>query len=267
MSIQKFILGIGATLILSACVTNPITGRSSIQLQDNSEINTLSFQEYKTTLSKAKVIQGTPAANNVTTVGTNIANAAIRYYNSIGRGGDIADYQWEFRLLEDKQLNAWCMPGGKVAVYSGILPVTKDNNGLAVVLGHEISHALAGHANERMSQAALAQYGGQLLGGSLKSGQMSNLFRQLYPLGAQVGLLAYGRKQESEADEMGLILMSMAGYDPREAPKFWERMSAASGPSGTPAFLSTHPNPENRKAALEAEMPKALEYYKAAGGK
>ena len=125
--------------------------------------------------------------------------------------------------FQDKQLNAWCMPGGKVAVYTGILPVTKDDNGLAVVMGHEISHALAGHGNERISQATLAQYGGQLVGASLSNGQMASIFNQLYPVGAQVGLLAYGRKQESEADQMGLYLMAMAGYDPRTAPAFWQK--------------------------------------------
>lgn len=265
--LQKIIAIVGVSTLLIGCVTNPITGRSSIQLQNNSEINTLSFKEYRSTLAKAKVVQGTAAANSVTRVGTNVANAAIRYYNSIGRGGDIANYQWEFHLLDDKQMNAWCMPGGKVAVYTGIIPITKTDNGLAVVLGHEISHALAGHANERMSQAALAQFGGQLIGGGMKNGQMTSLFKQLYPLGAQVGLLAYGRKQESEADEMGLMLMAMAGFDPREAPRFWDRMNAVAGRSGTPAFLSTHPNPSNRKAALEKEMPEALKYYRVAGGK
>ncbi|AQX04510.1 M48 family metallopeptidase [Elizabethkingia meningoseptica] len=262
------IIGITAmAATLTGCVTNPITGRQSIQIADTNQINATSFQEYKTTLSKSKVVTGADA-NRVKAVGQRIANAVRMYYRSIGREQDLANYQWEFNLIQDKQLNAWCMPGGKVAVYTGILPVTKDDAGLAVVMGHEISHALAGHGNERISQATLAQYGGQLVGASISNGQMASIFQQLYPVGAQVGLLAYGRKQESEADQMGLYLMAMAGYDPRTAPAFWQRMQDASGGgSGTPAFLSTHPNPANRKAALEAMMPKALEYYRAAGGK
>ena len=158
------------------------------------------------------------------------------------------------------------MPGGKVAVYTGILPISKTDTGLAVVLGHEVSHALAGHGNERISQAMVAQYGGAILG-STTSGQMATVFQQVYPIGAQVALLKYGRSQELEADEMGLYLMSMAGYDPREAQPFWQRMESSSSSSGTPEFLSTHPSPENRRADLNKHMPKALEYYKNAGGK
>lgn len=267
MKIKSFLGGLAMSVVLVGCVTNPMTGRSSIQFQNNSDINTLSFKEYSSTLAKATVITGTADASRVNRVGSNIASAATRYYKSIGREADLTGYQWQFSLLQDKELNAWCMPGGKVAVYTGILPITKDDNGMAVVLGHEISHALAGHGNERISQASLAQGLGQVVGGSINNSQMSQIFSQLYPLGSQVGLLAYGRKQESEADQMGLYLMAMAGYDPRNAPAFWDRMQAQSGASGTPAFLSTHPSPGNRKAALESLMPKALEYYKAAGGK
>ena len=159
------------------------------------------------------------------------------------------------------------MPGGKVAVYTGILPVTKNDTGLAVVMGHEISHALAGHGNERISQAMAAQYGGAILGGAISNGQMASIFQQVYPLGAQVALMKYGRSQELEADEMGLYLMAMAGYDPRQSTPFWERMEAASSGQRPPEFLSTHPNPENRRADLDKNMSKALEYYKKSGGK
>ncbi|MBS1549002.1 MAG: M48 family metallopeptidase [Bacteroidetes bacterium] len=251
-----------------ACTTNPMTGRSSIQLVKNSEINAMALKEYSGTLSKSKVIKNTAAAKSIVDVGTRIKNAANNYYKSIGREGDIADYQWEFALIDDKQLNAWCMPGGKVAVYTGILPITKDNTGLAVVMGHEVSHALAGHGNERISQAMIAQYGGAILGGAISNSQWANIFNQAYPMGSQVALLAYGRKQESEADQMGLYLMAMAGYDPRQAIPFWNRMEAASqGAQRPPEFLSTHPGPENRIAGLNANMEKALQYYKAAGGK
>jgi len=158
------------------------------------------------------------------------------------------------------------MPGGKVAVYTGILPVTKDDNGLAVVMGHEVSHALAGHGNERISQARLAQYGGSLLGTAGNS-QLLSVIKELYPYASQGVLLKYGRNQELEADQMGLYLMAIAGYNPQTAPAFWQRMQAASSGNKTPEFLSTHPNPENRIADLQKAMPKALEYYKAAGGK
>ncbi|QIY84447.1 M48 family metallopeptidase [Chryseobacterium sp. NEB161] len=255
-----------AALGVTACVTNPITGRSSIQFANNSEIATAAATEYKSTLASAKIVTGTDA-NRVKNVGARIKNAAYAYYKSIGRESALSGYNWEFNLIQDSQLNAWCMPGGKVAFYTGILPVCKDDNGIAVVMGHEVSHALAGHGNERISQAMIAQYGGSLLGGAVSNSQWAGIFERLYPVTAQVGLLAYGRKQESEADEMGLYLMAMAGYDPRNAISFWQRMEAASTGSKTPEFLSTHPNPQNRIADLNADMPKALQYYKAAGGK
>ncbi len=261
------ILGIGAlSLMMMACTTNPITGRKSLQLANDQEITAMALQQYRETLSKSKVISGTTAAKSVQNVGARIKNAANNYYRSIGRESDLVNYQWEFNLIDDKQVNAWCMPGGKVAVYTGILPISKSDTGLAVVLGHEVSHALAGHGNERISQAMVAQYGGAIIG-STTSGQMASIFQQVYPIGAQVALLKYGRSQELEADEMGLYLMSMAGYDPREAQPFWQRMESSSTSSGTPEFLSTHPSPENRRADLEKHLPKALEYYKTAGGK
>lgn len=268
MNIQK-ILGIGAlSLSLIACTTNPVTGRKSLQIANNAELEAMALQQYKETLSAAKVVSGTSAASSVKNVGTRIKNAAQNYYRSIGREGDLAGYNWEFNLIDDKQMNAWCMPGGKVAVYTGILPVTKNDTGLAVVMGHEVSHALAGHGNERISQAMVAQYGGAILGSTISNGQWAQIFQQAYPIGAQVALLKYGRNQELEADEMGLYLMSMAGYDPREAQPFWQRMEASStGENRPPEFLSTHPSPENRRADIEKHLPKALEYYKAAGGK
>lgn len=261
-------LAIGAlSLSLIACTTNPITGRSSLQLANNSEIAAMALQQYKETLSKSKVIKGTTGAKSVQNVGLRIKNAANNYYRSIGREADVANYQWEFNLLDDKSINAWCMPGGKVAVYTGILPITQNDTGLAVVLGHEISHALAGHGNERISQSMAAQYGGAILGGAISNGQMASIFQQVYPIGAQVALLKYGRSQELEADEMGLYLMAMAGYDPRQSYPFWERMESSSSGNRPPEFLSTHPSPENRRADLQVHMTKALEYYKASGGK
>ncbi len=264
----KTLLSIGvlsATMV--ACTTNPITGRKSLQLVSDQEIAGMAVQQYQQTLAQSKVVTGTTAAKSVKNVGLRIQNAARNYYRQIGRESDLASFQWEFNLIDDKQINAWCMPGGKVAVYTGILPITQNNTGLAVVMGHEVSHALAGHGNERISQAMVAQLGGSVIGGTLSNGQMAGIFQQVYPIGAQVALLKYGRKQELEADEMGLYLMGMAGYDPRQSKPFWERMEASSSGNRPPEFLSTHPSPESRRSDLDKHMPKALEYYRAAGGK
>jgi predicted Zn-dependent protease len=265
----KQLFGITAlALTVTACTTNPITGRKSLQIANNSEIEAMALQQYKQTLYTSKVIKGTTAAKSVQNVGLRIKNAANNYYKGIGREADLASYKWEFNLIDDKQVNAWCMPGGKVAVYTGLLPVSQNDTGLAVVMGHEVSHALAGHGNERISQAMVAQYGGAILGSTISNGQIAAIFQQVYPIGAQVGLMAYGRKQELEADQMGLYLMGMAGYDPRQSLPFWNRMEAASqGSSRPPEFLSTHPGPENRMAALNENMEKAMTYYRAAGGK
>ncbi len=264
----KFLLGVTTIAIsLIACVTNPITGRSSIQINDNSQLNQMAFQEYKYTLSKSKVISNSADAQKVKSVGMNIKLAAERYYKSIGREADLQSYSWEFNLLDDKQLNAWCMPGGKVAFYTGIMPVCKDNNGIAVVMGHEVSHALAGHGNERISQAMIAQGIGMASGMAINNEKLQQIFQVAYPIGAQAAMLKYGRKQELEADQMGLYLMSMAGYDPRQAKPFWERMEATSSGNRPPEFLSTHPSPETRRGDIDKHLPRALEFYKASGGK
>ena len=268
MKLKSFFISGSAALMLVGCTTNPITGRRSVQLVNDQQIATMAVQQYQEVLSKSKVIRGTTAANQVKNVGVRIQNAANNYYRSIGRQDDLSAFNWEYNLIEDKSVNAWCMPGGKVAVYTGLLPVSQNDNGLAVVLGHEISHALAGHGNERISQGMIAQYGGAILGSTISSGQLAQIFQAAYPIGAQVALLKYGRSQELEADEMGLYLMAMAGYDPRGASPFWDRMeSMTTNGSRPPEFLSTHPSPGNRKAQIAKTLPKALEYYKAAGGK
>ena len=257
-----------ASILAIACTTNPVTGRKSIQIGSlNSQIMTSSFQQYKETLAKSKVITGTAAATQVQKVGNNIKNAAVKYYTSIGRASDLDGYAWEFALIQDDQVNAWCMPGGKVAVYTGILNTTQNETGMAVVVGHEVAHALAGHGNERISSQVIAQYGGQILGSTVSNGQIGQVIQSVYPIGAQAALLKYGRKQELEADEMGLYFMAMAGYDPRQASPFWERMQALSGANNTPEFLSTHPSADSRKSDIAKNLPRALEYYKQAGGK
>lgn len=266
-TIKILALGLSATLF-TACTTNPMTGRTSLKIVDDNELAVAAITQYRTTLSSSKIVANTADAQRVKSVGARIKNAAENYYRSLGKSNALAGYNWEFNLLENNQVNAWCMPGGKVAFYTGIMPVCKNEAGVAVVMGHEVAHALAGHGNERISQAMLAQGVGAVIGGSIKNGAMASVFNQLYPMGAQVGILAYGRKHELEADQMGLYLMAMAGYDPREAIPFWHRMEAISGSSSKEAgFLSTHPDPENRRVDMNKHMPKALEYYKIAGGK
>lgn len=259
---KKNMLSVGILSLLAVnCTTNPMTGRKSLQLVSDQTIATNSFSQYKETLNKSKVIHNSNDAKLVKKVGEKIKNAAHAYYKSIGRESVLSTFQWEFNLIQDEQVNAWCMPGGKVAVYTGILPVTKNETGLAVVMGHEVAHALAGHGNERISQTMIAQYGGGLLGGAISNQQWSKVFQQLYPVGAQITLLKYGRNQELEADQMGLYLMGYAGYNPREATDFWKRMQSLSSSQGQPEFLSTHPNHENRISDIQKHLPKALEYY------
>lgn len=255
-------LYIGASLFLFSCVTNPITGRKSFQMISNQELAISSLQEYRETLRNSKIIKNTAEATQVKNVGKRIKTAAENYYKSIGREDDLADYNWEFNLIESNQLNAWCMPGGKVAFYSGIIPICKNEAGVAVVMGHEVAHALAGHGNERISSQMLTQ--GLGIGFNLALGSnviMKNIFSKVYPIGAQGILLAYSRKQELEADQIGLYIMSMAGYDPHEAIAFWHRMEASSQGGKIPEFLSTHPNPDHRRVDLYNHLPKALEYY------
>jgi predicted Zn-dependent protease len=261
---KKILLLSGLTALAVACATNPLTGRKSLQLVSNAEILPSSFQQYQEVLASSKIITGTEQAKEVQTVGQRIAAAADTYYQTIGKASVLNGYEWQFVLIDDsKTVNAWCMPGGKVAVYSGIMPVCKDANGLAVVLGHEISHALAGHGAEKISRTYAAEMGGQLLGGMINNAALQQTVQQYYPVASGITLLRYDRKQETDADITGLYLMAMAGYDPREAPKFWERMIESTEGSSTPEFLSTHPDPQNRIAALNAALPKALEYYNA----
>lgn len=259
--IKIFIFLLGLVLFIK-CATNPLTGRKSLSFVSNDQIFPSSFQQYKDVLSSSKIITNTQQAKEVSEVGNRIKIAAENYYKSIGKQSVLDGYQWQFTLIDDpKTINAWCMPGGKVAVYTGIMNVCKNETGLAVVLGHEIAHALAGHGSEKISQTCVAELGGQLLGGVTDNQVLRKVINDYYPIASDITLLRYGRKQETDADTMGLYLMAMAGYDPREAPIFWERMIRKTGNSTTPEFLSTHPDPENRIAKLNQIMPKALEYY------
>ncbi len=252
-------------LVLFGCATVPITERKAVHLVPDSELVTLSLQQYSDVIKKSKISQDAQKSAMVRRVGEKIAGATEQFLRNKGMAEEIQNYKWEFTLVEDdKTANAWCMPGGKVAVYTGILPLTRDENGLAVVMGHEIAHALAKHGNERMSQSLLQQMGGAALSVALASqpAATSQLFQLAYGVGTQVGvMLPYSRVHESEADKIGLILMAMAGYDPRSAPLFWQRMGQ-SEKSRPPEFLSTHPAPETRIKQIESYMPEAMGYYK-----
>ena len=252
------------SFLFVSCSSVPITGRKQLNIIPESEMLSMSFNQYTQFLQEHR--ESTNAQQNalVKRVGSNIAAAVEQYLRQNGKTDEVKNYQWEYHLVEDSQVNAWCMPGGKIVVYTGILPVTKDENGLAVVLGHEIAHAVAHHGNERMSQALIAQLGGIALSEALKSKpqETQQLWLSVYGVGAEVGvLLPYSRTQESEADHLGLIFMAMAGYDPHGALDFWERMQAQSQGS-PPVFLSDHPANQTRINDIKAELPEAMKYYK-----
>ena len=256
---------IALLLLIVGCATVPVTGRKSLNILSDSELLSMSLQEYNDVLKKSKLSNDPAEVQMVKRVGKRIASATEQFFTEKGMKSEIKNYKWEFSLIEDdKVANAWCMPGGKVAVYTGILPITQDATGLAVVMGHEISHAIAKHGNERMSQGLLAQLGAAGLSAALSTnpGATSQIFMAAYGVGANVGvLLPYSRIQESEADHIGLILMAKAGYDPREAVPFWKRMNEKGG-NRPPEFLSTHPAPETRIKDIEAKIPEAMKYYK-----
>ncbi len=231
----------------------------------------MAASEYQQFLSQNKVVNPSASkdAEMVRRVGTRLVNAINKYYTAKGLTTELEGYKWEYNLVDSKDVNAWAMPGGKIVVYTGLLPVTQNEAALAVVLGHEITHALAHHGNERMSQQMVAQ-GIGVVGGVLTSGneQVSSIFNNVYGPGATVGvLLPNSRKQELEADHYGLIFTAMAGYNPREAIPLWERMKAMSAGNRPPEFLSTHPAEDTRIEKLKAMMPEALKYYKPMGTK
>ncbi len=254
-------LSVALALLISACSTNPFTGKSNLNLVSNSEIFPTSFAQYDQFLKENKVITGTAQATMVKTVGTKIRSAAEKYLSSIGQSNYLNGYEWEYNLVQSNEVNAWCMPGGKIVVYSGILPVTKDEAGLATVLGHEVAHALLNHGAQRMTTDMIEQLGAQgvAIATSGKSQSTQQIFQQAYGLGAQYGaILPFSRSQESEADEVGLTLMAIAGYNPDNALTFWQRMSASNGGgSAPPEFMSTHPSDQTRISKITKEIPNA----------
>lgn len=261
---KKAILLLFTALFLYGCATVPVTGRRQLNLVPNAEILPMSYDQYSKVLKESEVSNNRQWTAMVRSVGERIRVAVEKYMNEKGLADQLAGYDWEFNLLESEQVNAWCMPGGKVAFYTGIMPICQDEAGVAVVMGHEIAHAIANHGRERMSEGLIANLG--LTSLSAAFGQNPSLTEQLLlqsaGIGTQLGMLSFSRTHESEADEIGLIFMAIAGFDPREAPEFWKRMEAQSNGQRPPEFLSTHPNPENRIADLKRHMPKALKYYK-----
>jgi predicted Zn-dependent protease len=259
------VVAICLTIVLQGCSEVPITHRSALHLVPETELLSMSLQQYDDVLNKSKLSTNTREVEMVRRVGNRIAKAAEAFLTDAGQRDKIKDYHWEFNLIQDdKTVNAWVMPGGKAAVYTGILPYTQNETGLAVVLGHEVGHALADHGNERMSEALLANMGGLALSVALsqRPQETQQLFMAVYGVGANLGfLLPYSRLQESEADRIGLTLMARAGYDPRQAIPFWERMSKQEGKSSPPEFLSTHPAPETRIADIKKYIPEAMPYY------
>ncbi|MBS1495459.1 MAG: M48 family metallopeptidase [Bacteroidetes bacterium] len=253
--------------IVTGCSTNAVTGRKQLSLIPEQQLQEMALTQYKSFLSQNKVENTTTSkdAEMVKRVGSRIANAITAYYTQQGKGDVLNGYKWEFNLVDSKEVNAWCMPGGKVVVYSGLLPITQNEAALAVVLGHEITHAVAQHGNERMSKEMVAQGLGSLVGGLINNPQTASIFNGVYGVSSQVYGLKNSRSQEYEADHYGLLFCAMAGYNPQEAIPFWERMTKASNGAKPPEFLSDHPNDENRIARLKQYMPEALKYYKPIG--
>jgi predicted Zn-dependent protease len=256
------------TLFIYSCTKVPITGRRQVNLLQESDLMKMSLTEYSKFMSEHPAIPETESnARLVNRVGKNIQAAVERFMNANKKYKErIAGYNWQFNLVkDDKTVNAWCMPGGKVVVYTGLLPVTQNETALAVVMGHEIAHAIARHGNERMSQGLIVQTGAAVISVALsaKSQVTQDLFNQSYGAASGLGVLAYSRKHESEADKLGLVFMAMAGYDPHEAVAFWDRMAKASK-GGGPAILSTHPSDERRIEEIKKFLPKAMKYYKPA---
>lgn len=259
-------LALVTAVFLSSCASVPVTGRRQLNLIPGSTMLSMSAQQYGDFLKSNKVVSADEKQTQlVRSVGLKIQHAVEAYFSQNNLSDQLNGYNWEFNLVESKDVNAWCMPGGKVVVYTGILAVTKTEAGLAVVLGHEIAHAVAQHGNERMSQGLLAQFGGMAVSQLLaeKPEQTKQLYLTAFGLGAQFGvLLPFSRTQESEADHLGLIFMAMAGYDPNEAVTFWQRMSEHKKGEAPPEFMSTHPADQTRIEDIKRELPEALTYYR-----
>jgi predicted Zn-dependent protease len=266
---KRLIVAASFLALIAGCARNSITGRNQLLLNSEADIQSMAAEQYRQFLTENKVVgTGSKDAEMVRRIGQRLTAAINSYYADKGLSAELEGYKWEYNLVDSKEANAWCMPGGKIVVYTGLLPITQNEAALAAVMGHEIAHALAKHGNERMSQASLQQLGGQALQVAIanKTPAAQNIFMGAYGIGSQVGaLLPFSRKQELEADRYGLIFAAMAGYNPQEAIALWERMEKASNGQKPPEILSTHPAEETRIQKLKELMPEALKYYKPVG--
>jgi len=250
-------------LLFSGCATNPMTGGRTMAFIPNSQLFPMAFSAYDEMLAEYTIVTGTPEAEMLSRVGWRLVDATQKWVTAQGSPNHLADFQWAFTLIQDNSINAWAMPGGKIAFYTGILPVTRNEAGIAVVMGHEIAHAVLNHGQQRMSAGLLQEIGGMGLAVGLGfaglSPQSQAMTMAAFGVGSTVlGTLPFSRRHEDEADRLGLILMAIAGYDPQEAVSFWERMNAlAGGGGGGPQWLSTHPSHENRIRNLQRTVPEA----------
>ena len=245
-----------ALMLVVACATNPFTGKKTIALPgtENATLFPAAFAQYNQVLSESDVITGTSDAKMIERVGQRIAVAAEKWLNANGQQGYLKDYKWEYKLIKSDQVNAWCMPGGKIAFYTGILPIAQNETGVAAIMGHEVAHALANHGQQRMSKGMLQQLGGVgvALATNNKDPRTRQIWAQAYGIGTTVGvMLPFSRNHEMQSDQYGQLLMAIAGYNPDEAAELWKRMKAKSGGQGPPQFLSTHPSPDTRIAELQ----------------
>lgn len=242
------------------CSTVPITGRQRVNFVSDAQILPMSFKQYNgfLTENRAKLVNNTPASRELKDVGKKIAGAVDRFMRANGMTAEANSYKWEFNLIDDKTVNAWCMPGGKVVFYTGIMPICANVNGVASVMGHEVAHAFAKHGQERMSSAQLQQLGGVAVAIGTQNSKQRNLWNMAYGIGSQLGMLSFSRTHETEADKLGLVFMIMAGYDGREAAEVWVRMSQRKGSGNAPPeFLSTHPSNQSRIQVLRQFLPEA----------
>ncbi|WP_425237827.1 M48 family metallopeptidase [Ulvibacterium sp.] len=255
---KKLVLTLVVFIGVVACKTNPFTGKSTLNFYSNSQLFPTAFAQYDQFLNENKVVEGTAEAKMIEKVGQRIASAAERWLAANGQPGYLKDYKWEYNLVQDETVNAWCMPGGKIVFYTGIMPICQGETGVAVVMGHEVAHALADHGAQRMSAGTLQQLGAVAGNVAIKDPQKRNMFNQAYGVGSSVGLmLPFSRSHETEADLIGLQMMAIAGYNPDEAADLWRRMKAKSGGQAPPEFLSTHPSNDTRIANLENWAPMA----------
>lgn len=266
MKKARLVLLAVVSAILVSCGTTstvPITGRKQNLLVSDEQVLSLSNQQYQEYMKTAKASTNATNTAMVKRVGQNLATAVVNYLNANNLGAEVSQYEWAFNLVQDQQVNAFCMPGGKIVVYEGLLPVTQDEASLAIVLGHEIAHAVAKHSAERLSNEYKQQYGTQIIGAVLQGAGMGQGTQQLINLGSQLGTKlwtsGFSRKQESEADHMGLIFAAMAGYNPQVATTFWQRMAAQG--SGSSSLFSDHPSDETRIKQIQGWMSEAMKYY------